>query len=662
MSGFTKPTEEGRSVFGIDRLLLRLTVFGTIIVTIFVALFSRLWFLQVLEASEFRQLAKQNRTRLVESEPPRGLILDRNGRMLVRNRRSLSVTVDRQIVDTPKKTRKVLHRLSAQLDIPVKELKDNLQDEAVSPYKPVAVAVDVREKDEFYFEENGEDFPGVAVENLPVRTYPRKQMAAQLLGYVGEISPDLLDSDHYGSKRYRAGDIVGRDGIEYTYDRFIRGRPSLERVVVNSAGDVVDSDPRREERPGDDLYLTLDARIQKVTEKALASGIAAARAEYQAPSGGAVVMDPDNGEIIAMASYPTFNPSILADGYSKKDARKLGAATSEDNSDDRLLNRPVLGGFPPGSTFKVVTAGAAMWSGVASPSTFLGCPPSTVFPPGGGPGSVIFNNWTSADMGYMGFAESLEVSCDTFYYQLGWAMEEAYGAALGDESERFQDYMRIAGFGHETGIDLPYEAEGRVADEAWCEAYRDYFCPIGWLPGYTVNMAIGQGELITTPLQMAVTYAAIANGGRIVKPHLGMSLGRTDEAGEVEILKDFKAKTVRRLPLDEGELAPLQQGLVDVISGDQGTAASAFAGYPQGNFPVAGKTGTAQIGDVDSGLNYAWFTSYAPADDPEYVVVTYLEKAGHGGESAAPVARQIYEAIFKVDDDPNVGLSQDFSG
>ena len=265
-------------------------------------------------------------------------------------------------------------------------------------------------------------------------------------------------------------------------------------------------------------------------------------------------------------------------------------------------------------------------------------------------------------MGYMGFAESLEVSCDTFYYQLGWAMEEASGAALGDGSERFQDYMRIAGFGHETGIDLPYEAEGRVADDAWCVAYADYFCPGGWLPGYTVNMAIGQGELITTPLQMAVTYAAIANGGRIVKPHLGMSVGHTDETGEVKILKDFKSKTVRRLPLDEAELAPLQQGLVDVISGDQGTAASAFAGYPQGSFPVAGKTGTAQIGALDSGLNYAWFTSYAPADDPEYVVVTYLEKAGHGGESAAPVARQIYEAIFNVDDNPNVGLSQDFSG
>jgi penicillin-binding protein 2 len=275
---------------------------------------------------------------------------------------------------------------------------------------------------------------------------------------------------------------------------------------------------------------------------------------------------------------------------------------------------------------------------------------------------VIYNNWTSADMGYMGFAESLEVSCDTFYYELGWRMEDAFGAALGDGSERFQDYMRKAGFGHETGVDLPYEAEGRVADKAWCTAYQDIFCPIGWLPGYTVNMSIGQGELIVTPLQMAVTYAAIANGGRIVRPHLGMSVGRTTDAGEVKLVREFKPKTVGRLPLDDSELAPLQQGLVDVIGGDQGTAAAAFAGYPQGTLPVAGKTGTAQIGSVDSGLNYAWFTSYAPADDPEYVVVTYLEKAGHGGESAAPVARQIYEAIFGVDDNPKVGLSQDFSG
>ena len=664
VTSFNGNHEEQKSAFGIDRVLLRLTVFGTLVVVLFVALFSRLWFLQVLDSSHFERLAKNNRTRRVESEPPRGLIRARDGTPLVANRRSLSVTVDRQVVNTPRKANKVLKRLSKQLEVPVKELKENLRDQAVSPYKPVAVANDVSERAKFYIKENSEDFPGVDVENLPVRRYPQGRLAAQILGYVGEISPDMLKSDDFRGPGldYSAGDIVGRDGIEYFYDRFIRGRPRMDKVTVNSAGDVFASKRVQKERPGRDLYLTLDPEIQRLTEKALAEGIVAAQNEFVAPAGGAVVMDPDNGEIISMASYPTFNPSILADGYSDKDARLLGAKTPDDPSDDRLLNRPVLGGFPPGSTFKVVTAEAALWSGIATPYTALPCPGSVVYPPGGGPGSVVFNNWTSADYGYMGFAESLEVSCDTFYYELGWRLEDAFGAAQGDESEKFQKFMRMAGFGHETGIDLPYEADGRVADLAWCEANAEIFCPYGWLPGYTVNMAIGQGELIVTPLQMAVTYAAIANGGRVVQPHLARFLARTTAQGEREVIREFKGKTVRRLPLDETEWAPIRQGLELVISGDQGTAAGAFAGYPQGEYPIAGKTGTAQIGSLESGLNYAWFTSYAPVDDPEYVVVVYLEKAGHGGESAAPVARQIYEGIFGIDKNANVELSEDASG
>jgi penicillin-binding protein 2 len=656
--------EDQKSAFGIDRVLLRLTVLGTLVVVVFVALFSRLWFLQVLDSSHFKRLAKHNRTRKVESEPPRGLIRARDGTPLVANRRSLSVIVDRQVVNTPRKVRRVMRRLSKQLDMPVRELRENLQDETVSPYKPVAVANDVPEKTKFYIKENSEDFPGVDVENLPVRRYPHGRLAAQILGYVGEISEDMLKSDHFrGPDRdYSPGDIVGRDGIEYVYDRFIRGRPRVDRVTVNSAGDVFASKLVQREKPGKDLYLTIDTKIQRLTQKALAEGIEAARGEYVAPAGGAVVMDPDNGEILAMASYPTYNPSILADGYSDKDARLLGAKTPNETADDRLLNRPVLGGFPPGSTFKVVTAEAALWSGIATPYTTLPCPGSVVYPPEGGPGSVIFNNWTSADYGYMGIAESLEVSCDTFYYELGWRLEDAFGAAQGDGSEKFQRYMRMAGFGHETGIDLPYEADGRVADEEWCEENSEIFCPYGWLPGYTVNMAIGQGELIVTPLQMAVTYAAIANGGRIVRPHLGRELARTTADGKRDVIRKFRAETVRRLPLDETEWAPIRQGLELVISGDQGTAAGAFAGYPQGKYPIAGKTGTAQIGSVESGLNYAWFASYGPVEDPEYVIVAYLEKAGHGGESAAPVVRQIYEGIFGIDKNEEVQLSQDASG
>jgi penicillin-binding protein 2 len=357
---------------------------------------------------------------------------------------------------------------------------------------------------------------------------------------------------------------------------------------------------------------------------------------------------------------------MLADGITVKEFDVLGQGTPEDPDDDALLNRAIQNVVPPGSTFKPVTAGAAMWSGLASPYTSLDCDGSIVLPPGGGPGSVVFNNWTLADFGYMGFPESLEVSCDTFYYQLGWNLEQRFGPVNGDGTEKFQRYMRMAGFGHETGIDLRYEHSGLVPDRQWCENVRKEtdgaICPYGWLPGYTVNMSIGQGELLVSPLQMAVTYAAIANGGDVLQPRLGLALTRTDPTGEQRVVREFKRRVVRRLPLDSAELAVIQQGLLDVTSSDQGTAASAFAGFPLHRYPVAGKTGSAQIGESELDINRAWFAAYAPADDPKYVVAVYLNRAGHGGESAAPVARQIFEGLFRIDRKTDVELGTDASG
>ncbi|MGH2819587.1 MAG: penicillin-binding transpeptidase domain-containing protein, partial [Actinomycetota bacterium] len=393
------------------------------------------------------------------------------------------------------------------------------------------------------------------------------------------------------------------------------------------------------------------------------SGIMAARGGgYKAPAGGAVVMRP-NGEIVGLASYPSYNPAKLADGITLKEWNALGHKTPNDHDDDALLDRAIQSATPPGSTFKAVTAGAAMAHGVASPYTFLPCPGSITR------GGTTFPNWTSANFGSIGFARSLEISCDTFYYELGWRLEQRYGP-YGDETERFQDYMRLTGFGHDTGIDLPYEQDGLVPDQEWCEYMYDQTrterhptCEQGWLPGYTVNMAIGQGDLLVTPLQMAVAYAAVANGGKVVEPRVAMEFRRTDEKGDAKVVRKVEPKVRARLPLDETELGVIRQGLVDVVSSGGGTAAPAFAGFPMGSFPVAGKTGTAQIGSADSGLNYAWFTSYAPATHPRYVVAVYLEKAGHGGESAAPVARQILEGIFNIDKKAaEVHLGEDDSG
>ncbi|MBK5227943.1 MAG: penicillin-binding protein 2 [Actinobacteria bacterium] len=639
-----------------DRVLLRLAVLGVLIVVAFVALFSRLWFLQVLASDDYTDLAQENRIRFVYSEPSRGRILDRNGKVIVQNRLSLAVTVDRQIVDEPSERNKTLRQLSKLLEMSTKDLRDALNDITVSPYKPVAVAYDVNMNAANTIRENGEDYPGVYVERLPVREYPQGKIAAQFLGYVGEISPEDLESSYFkGAKpAYRAGDIVGRSGLERYYDRSLRGTPSIDKVIVNSASNVIRSDRVQVGVPGNDLMLSIDARIQRIAEDALESGIQAARASYLAPWGAAVVMDPNTGQVIASASNPTFDPAILADGFSNKDQKLLEGGTPDDTIDDAMLNRVTSEGGPPGSSFKVVTAGAAIFNDIIDPYDSLDCNPTFTY----GVDNQIFANWTSVDMGLMSLARSLEVSCDTYYYQLGAMMEDRWGAGNGDGTERFQDYMRKVGFDAPTGIDLPGESGGNVADKEWLDQYCDEVggigCEYGWLPGYTVNMSIGQGDLVVTPMQMANVYAAIVNGGKLYEPRIGMSVLRDGEE-----VKSIESEVSGNLGLDATTLEVMRTGLEDVVSGDEGTGGSAFAGFPLDRVQVAGKTGTAEIGET--GRNFAWFVSYAPADNPEYVIAVCLYQAGHGGESAAPVARQIFEGIYNLDKETTVTLGQDES-
>lgn len=709
---------------GIDRTLLRLALLGVVFVALFVALFSRLWYLQVLDADKFRTLAKENRVRRIESEPPRGRILDRNGVPLVDNRYSLSLTLDRAVLEQPQRKRAVLKRVSKLLEVPVKELQAQLDDGTVSPYKPIAIATDVPRRVAHVINENPEDFRGIVVEDLPVRVYPQGKLAAHILGYVGEISEDQLGDDYFkkARPRYEAGDVVGKAGLERSYDALIRGNPEIRKVVVNSSGKVVSQDPIQDEEPGMDLITTLDVNVQRLTEKALADAIAANRsAGYRATDAAVVVMDPDDGGIVALANYPTYDPAIASDGFSTKEYDSLGQATPDDNTDDKLLNRAIQISYSPGSTFKVATAGAALALGIADYNDFLPCHTSETF--GDGTGAVTFSNWSGIDYGAIGFAESLEISCNTFYYQLGWEMEERFGIGLssGDDTEKFQGYLRKAGFGKPTGVDLPFEGDGLVPDEKWldayCEAVESPDCELGWLPGYTVNMSIGQGSLEATPLQMANAYASIVNGGNVMVPHVGAALGKPavdpdeadigtepvvatpapgvsvsatptptpspsgsgaatgsptasaspspsaapDEPTPEEILKTFKPKVATKLPLDVNELEVLKQGLEDVVSGDSGTAVGAFSGFPLTEIPVAGKTGTAQVGGTD--FNRAWFVGYAPATDPEYVISVYMNYAGHGGESAAPVARAVLEGIYGIGDGTGVQIiSGDSSG
>jgi penicillin-binding protein 2 len=658
-----------------------LAVFGIVIVACFVALFSRLWYLQVLAAPEYKAAAKENRVRYVHSEPPRGRIVDRNGTVLVGNRIATAVVVDRSVIDTTRKKRIILNELSRLLKVPLYQLRSRLRDTTVSPYKPIPVAHNVPSMAASRIIENQEDFFGaVDVDTIPIRDYPFGNFAGNVLGFTGEITGDQLKTDHFKRVKpaYRPGDVVGREGLEYMYDRHLRGTPAIKKVIVNSSQEVLSEATVREEQEGNDLVLYLDADIQRLTEEALQAGIFANRGAYQSPAGAAMVMDPNTGGVLGMASFPTYNPKALADGFTNKEAKKLGFGTKTPD-DDAFLNRAIQAQRAPASTFKIVTAGAAMASGIASPYTTLPCPPSAPYPPEGetNVGSAeIFNNWTTINLGTMGFPESLEQSCDTFYYELGWRMEDASGGSIfgadGGHEEQFQKYARITGMGHETGVDLPYEEEGRLPDRRWCkeiwEATRDDEIPTCgtkqewiWYPGYTINMSIGQGDLLTTPIQMAVATSAIANGGAVMQPRVAQAIARPDENDVEEPVKTFEPREVARLPLDALELSVIQAGMRDVVEGSAGTARAAFSGFPLTAIPIAGKTGTSEL-DETTELQDAWFVSYAPADDPQYVVVVYLEKSGHGGESAAPVAREIYEGIFGIDEGISVQLGVDNSG
>ncbi len=644
------PAPERKRTRTIDARKVRLSILALLVIGSFVALYSRLWYLQVLAVDELKAVAKDNRVRLVEYEPPRGRLLDRWGRPLVESKRTQAVALKRGLLENPLKKSIVLTRLSNRLNIDLFEMYERLRDGTVSPYKPIAVAYDVSENDAIFIEEHHERFPGVEIEDVWRRKVLRGTIAPHVLGFTNEISAEELEDPEW--KGYAPGDIIGKAGVERTFDEALRGEPRKVRMVVDSSGDPI-GPPRvvNEEKAGLDVRLTIHPKIQRITQSALNSGVSAARAAgYQGRSGAAVVMDPDTGELLATASYPTYDAKILANGYTDRDARLLGAATPNDNSDDALTNRPLLAPLPPGSTFKPITTAAALELGVVEAYEPIDCP-ATFIPPGT---YTEFYNWADSDLGAMDIPRALEISCNTVFFDLGWRMESQWGVDPGDNTFKFQKYLRDLSFGRTTGIELP-EHPGRVPDPTMCEL--DGFCePTGdYVPGYTVNMAVGQGDLLVTPLQMAVAYSALVNGGRVLEPRVVDSLQRPDFSGEGEIVREFEPVVRHQLQLDPTEVSVLRQGMELVVQGGNGTANDAFAGF---GVPVAGKTGTAQVGEGDL-LAHSWFISYAPSDEPEYVVAVYVEYAGNGGETAAPIAREIYEGIYNNDFDTSVTLNSE---
>jgi penicillin-binding protein 2 len=644
----------------------RLKVLAMLVVAMFAALSTRLWFLQVLAAEEYRQDATNNSVRLVEIPAQRGRILDATGDAeFVDSRLSLVLTINRQQVGD--ELEDVLYRLSQLLEVSAAELGERLDDPRYYPFSPIPVAVDVPEPIVWFVREHGPDFPGVQVMELPVRTYPLGIAAAHVLGYLGQISEEKLESPAFAG--YDPGDLVGVAGVEAVYEQELAGTEGLEKYLVNSAGENLRRIGRRDPVPGDDVYLTLDADTQELAEESLRLGIEHARhvfddntgRNYTANAGAVIVMDPDDGGIEAMVSYPGFNPTAFTRSMSNEELdRRFGPARGLP-----LINRAIAGQYPPGSTYKPWIAVAALsqrmenqQAPILSTDHGYSCPPIWTTPFDEDDPNAIqypFRNWTSANLGFMSVAGALSESCDTIFYPAGYEYWRLFypppwgdGVEGNDDQaarEPLQRDLRALGFGSVTNLDLPGEEDGRVPDARWKREIHaenpDAFPDGDWFPGDFILMSIGQGDTLVTPLQLATAYSGLMNDGRMCTPHV---LDRVvDPATETEVRR-YEPRCRQPRGFTAGDMSYVREALAGTVQ--NGTAAGAFSGFPFGEVWVAGKTGTAE---VQGRQDYSWFAAMTEAQGKRHVIVVLVEQGGHGSTTAAPIARHIVEGLYGIE-------------
>ena len=613
-----------REAISPDSSRLRLGVLGIVVLSLFAALLVRLWYLQVM-ASEQYESVSTNSVRLVTTEAPRGRILDRNEVELVRNRVSDVVTVDRDALPMRKA---VKERLALVLAVPVEELDRRLASKRHSVYKPVPIARDVPKETLIYVREHADDFPGVAHTRVTEREYPQGELAAHVIGYTAEINEEELTARKRLRRGYKPGDSIGKTGVELEFENDLRGQPGIEEVEIDAAGRVLRTLNERAPVPGHDVKLTLDASVQRMVEESLAQGLEAARQgndrefkkRFLAPAGAAVVLDPRDGSVLGMASNPTYNPSIYVEGSVEEFQRLQDPALHAP-----LNDRATEGLYAPGSTFKLVTSLAAMTKGLISANTTVDDKGSIRI------GNIVFRNAGTTPHGRVSLPRALTVSSDVFYYWIGekfWEARSRYG------EDAIQETARDLGLG---------EGIGRVSDPALRkrlnEANPQAFPNAGWFAGDNANLAIGQGELAITPLQLANAYATFANGGTLWAPRLGLEI--LDAEGTK--VRDVQPRAVRRLELSPAVRNPILAGLKGVVSNEKGTAYLPFNGFPLDDFALAGKTGTAEVANKQ---DTAIFTVFGPADSAQFEVTVLLEEAGFGADAAAPVARRILDGLI----------------
>ena len=599
-----------------QQLKPRFAALGLIVLAVFGLLLFRLWTMQVVDGSAYAQQANNNRVREITLEAPRGRILDRNGVPLVVNRTTMAVTVTPEQMDNAE----MLARLSNVLGVSVADIKERITSNREEALKPRTIAIDVPMTAVAYLAEHETDFPGVEVQAQAVREYPQKTLGAHVLGYTGEISEKELEQTEFSG--YLLGDLVGKTGAEREFESVLQGDRGYRRIQVDASGRSRGILDQEDPIPGRDVVLTIDSNIQRVTEQALQHALADAHKEdfTKARAGAAVALDLQTGEVLAMASLPTYDPSSFIGGISQANWKKLNSKASE----YPLTNRAISAQYPPASTFKAFTGLAGLTSGVARPGSTYQC---------AGKWTEMGEQWpkwcwNKSGHGTETFMDGVKDSCDTVFYEIGYTFYKR-------KKEELQKFVRQFGFGSQTGIDLPGEVDGRVPDAAWKAKFNENYPEYRkWLPGDTVNMAIGQGDLLVTPLQVAAAYGGIGNGGVVMKPHVLKEVLSTE--GKATLVTDPERAFTPKV--SKSSLNTMRQALLSVT--EEGTARGAFRGF---GVEVAGKTGTAQVTNKD---DYAWFTAIAPSDEPRYAVVVVIEQGGHGGSVAAPAAREILAALL----------------
>jgi penicillin-binding protein 2 len=551
---------------------------------------ARLAYLQIVAGATHRERAQANRIRMIAKQPERGNIFDRNGKLLATTRYPRSVYLW-PMAHTKPSWSVVGPRLAEILEIPQTEIEKKLEQAGANSSNLIRIARDLNEAQVTALKEYEHDLKDVEIHTEAVRHYPHNQDLAHVLGYTRELTAEQLQKKK--SEGYRLGDVIGQMGVEKAYEKSLRGEWGGQQVEVDGAGRPLRVLGEKQAKAGNDLRLTIDLELQKVAEKALANR-----------NGAIVALNPNNGEVLAMVSHPTFDPNIFSkQKLSQKDWQSVQGV------EHPLVNR-ALSAFPPASTFKIVTTAAGLESGKFAPNTVLQTYGSLTI------GGTRFGEWNHAGFGPLGFVGAMQWSSDTFFYQIGKAVG---GPTLIDWTRKF-------GFGEKTGFEFSTEeSKGLVPDENW----KQKVWKMPWTVGDSINMSIGQGALLTTPLQVAVMFAVPANGGHRVKPHL---LKDNGDAKRWRTTLNMKPETIKIL----------REGLRKVVS--EGTAKSLnVPPLP----PIAGKTGTAEAWRRGVKQNHAWFGGYAPADKPEILIVAFAEHSGGGGGSvAAPIVLEIMEEYF----------------